>query len=101
MVMQASDVGGIVLSYGAFYGPVTGLFDSAFVEQVLRHRVPVIGTGNGWWSFVHIVCAQWDGERAAASVTMPRGPEKDTRNGKRQLGEGSARRTARISQPGK
>src|SRR5262245_32396320 len=57
MVTQASDVGGIVLRYGAFYGPDTGLFDSAFVEQVLRRRVPVIGTGNGWWSFVPIVDA--------------------------------------------
>jgi nucleoside-diphosphate-sugar epimerase len=54
MVTQASDVGGIVLRYGAFYGPDTGLFDAAFLEQVFRRRVPVIGTGNGWWSFVHV-----------------------------------------------
>src|SRR5262245_59448844 len=36
-------------------------------------------------------------ERAAASVTTPRGPEKDIRNGKRQLGKGSTRRTAGIN----
>ena len=53
-VTQAPEVGGVVLRYGAFYGPDTGLFDGAFVEQIARRRVPLIGAGNGWWSFVHI-----------------------------------------------
>jgi 2-alkyl-3-oxoalkanoate reductase len=30
------------------------MFDGSFVEQVARRRAPVIGGGNGWWSFVHI-----------------------------------------------
>ena len=62
-VTQASDVGGIVLRYGVFYGPGTGLFDGPFVEQVSRRRVPVIGSGNGCWSFVHI-------EDAAAATVL-------------------------------
>lgn len=45
---------GIVLRYGAFYGPATGLFDGPMVEQVRRRRAPVIGDGDGWWSFIHI-----------------------------------------------
>ena len=45
---------GIVLRYGAFYGPETGLFDGPMVDQIRRRRAPVIGDGNGWWSFVHI-----------------------------------------------
>jgi nucleoside-diphosphate-sugar epimerase len=53
-VTQAPEVGGVVLRYGGFYGTDTGLFEGPFVEQVVRRRVPVIGGGNGWWSFVHI-----------------------------------------------
>ncbi len=45
---------GIVLRYGAFYGPDTGTFDRAMVEQIRRRRVPLIGDGGGWWSFVHV-----------------------------------------------
>ena len=45
---------GVVLRYGTFYGPDTGLFDPAFVEQVRKRRVPLIGNGDGWWSLVHV-----------------------------------------------
>jgi nucleoside-diphosphate-sugar epimerase len=62
-VTQARDVGGMVLRYGAFYGPDTGLFDGPFIEQLARRRAPVIGDGNGWWSFVHI-------EDAAAATAL-------------------------------
>jgi nucleoside-diphosphate-sugar epimerase len=62
-VTQTPSIGGIVLRYGAFYGANTGLFDGAFVEQIVRRRVPVIGDGNGWWSFVHI-------EDAAAATAL-------------------------------
>jgi 2-alkyl-3-oxoalkanoate reductase len=54
VVTNASELDGVVLRYGAFYGPDTGLFDGAFVEQLRHRRVPLIGSGNGWWSFVHI-----------------------------------------------
>lgn len=52
-VTRTRGIEGVVLRYGTFYGPGTGLFDGAFVEQVRRRRVPIIGTGNGWWSFIH------------------------------------------------
>ena len=45
----------VALRYGFFYGPGTW-FDSAgdMGEQVRRQEVPVIGDGQGVWSWVHI-----------------------------------------------
>lgn len=48
---------GVALRYGTFYGPGTGMGDPAFVDQVQRRRVPLIGGGTGWWSFVHVADA--------------------------------------------
>lgn len=48
---------GIVLRYGSFYGPDTGLLSQAMIDQVRRRRVPVIGDGGGWWSFIHVADA--------------------------------------------
>ena len=45
---------GVALRYGAFYGPGTGMFDAALIDQVRRRRVPLIGSGAAWWSFLHI-----------------------------------------------
>jgi nucleoside-diphosphate-sugar epimerase len=46
--------GGIALRYGGFYGPGTGLTAGGEqVELLLRRRFPVIGSGDGVWSFAH------------------------------------------------
>ena len=45
---------GIVLRYGAFYGPDTGMLSSAMIDQLRHRRVPLLGDGGGWWSFVHV-----------------------------------------------
>jgi nucleoside-diphosphate-sugar epimerase len=45
---------GIVLRYGTFYGPDTGTLGHAMIEQIRHRRVPLIGDGGGWWSFVHV-----------------------------------------------
>jgi 2-alkyl-3-oxoalkanoate reductase len=45
---------GIVLRYGYFYGPGTGMLAPAMLEQLRRRRVPVIGDGGGFWSFIHV-----------------------------------------------
>ena len=68
VVTEAREAGGIVLRYGAFYGPDTGLFDGSFIGQIVRRRVPVIGDGNGWWSFVHI-----DDAATATALAIERG----------------------------
>jgi nucleoside-diphosphate-sugar epimerase len=53
-VAQASAFEGVVLRYGAFYGPRSGLFDGSALDQLRRRLFPVIGDGGGWWSFVHL-----------------------------------------------
>ncbi len=45
---------GLALHYGGFYGPHSGVFDGSTVDQVRRRRLPLIGDGGGWWSFLHV-----------------------------------------------
>lgn len=45
----------VSLRYGFFYGPGTWyLSEGDMGEQVRKQQVPVIGSGQGVWSFVHI-----------------------------------------------
>ena len=47
--------GGLVLRYGYFYGPHTGISRTgAMSAEVLRRRLPILGRGTGVWSFIHI-----------------------------------------------
>ena len=49
---------GIVLRYGAFYGPGTSLAPGAEqVELVRRRKFPLVGGGGGVWSFIHVADA--------------------------------------------
>jgi nucleoside-diphosphate-sugar epimerase len=52
-VTASSAPGGIVLRYGFFYGPETGTLSPAMKDQLRRRRVPMIGDGGGYWSFIH------------------------------------------------
>jgi nucleoside-diphosphate-sugar epimerase len=46
--------GGVVLRYGGFYGPGTGLAPGGDqFEMVRKRRFPLIGNGAGIWSFAH------------------------------------------------
>lgn len=52
---QAEGIEGVVLRYGFFYGPGTAFArDGASSAEVARRRYPVIGTGLGLFSFIHI-----------------------------------------------
>jgi len=51
VVPAAAPLQGIVLRYGAFYGP--GASDS-LVGLIRKRRLPIIGDGAGVWSFLHI-----------------------------------------------
>ncbi len=53
-VTNAGEPEGVVLRYGVFYGPDTGIFDPSFIQQIRSRRVPLIGNGRGWWSFIHV-----------------------------------------------
>lgn len=62
-VLEHPGLEGIVLRYGQFYGPGTWYGpDGSIGEQVRRRRFPVVGRGDGIFSFVHVVDA------AAATV---------------------------------
>ena len=64
-----TEVGGIVLRYGGFYGPGTGLEPSGEqVEAVRKRQFPVLGDGRGVWSFIHI-----DDAAAATVAALERG----------------------------
>ena len=54
IVTKSIHLEGIVLRYGSFYGPDTGMFSRAMVDELRHRRVPLIGNGAGWWSFVHV-----------------------------------------------
>jgi 2-alkyl-3-oxoalkanoate reductase len=57
-VTTATGLNGTCLRYGGFYGPGTSLSaNGASVEQVRRRRFPIVGTGGGVWSFIHIADA--------------------------------------------
>jgi len=54
-VTGAEGLEGIVLRYGGFYGPGTGIArDGDMAEMVAKGRFPVIGGGGGVWSLIHI-----------------------------------------------
>jgi nucleoside-diphosphate-sugar epimerase len=54
-VMSAQWIEGIVLRYGAFYGPGTSLAPGGEqLELVRKRKFPIVGDGGGVWSFVHI-----------------------------------------------
>ena len=67
-VTASPEIDGIVLRYGAFYGPATGLFDGPMIDRLRRRRVPLIGDADGWWSFLHI-----DDAAAATAIAVERG----------------------------
>jgi 2-alkyl-3-oxoalkanoate reductase len=59
-VTGADWIDGIVLRYGGFYGPGTSLSSdprSEISENVRKRKFPVVGSGAGLWSFVHIADA--------------------------------------------
>ncbi len=62
---------GIALRYGFFYGPKTWYNpDGAVADQVRRREVPIIGEGQGVWSWVHIEDAAL---ATVAALTVPPG----------------------------
>ena len=67
-VTSSANPEGIVLRYGSFYGPDTGMLSRAMIDQLRRRRVPLIGGGAGQWSFIHV-----DDAAAATVAAIERG----------------------------
>ena len=65
---HVADGAEIAEALAAFYGPGTGLFDGAVVDQLRRRRIPVIGDGGGWWSFLDV-----DDAAEATALAVERG----------------------------
>jgi nucleoside-diphosphate-sugar epimerase len=57
-VLGARWTEGIVLRYGAFYGPGTSMAPGKEqFEMVRKRKFPLVGNGGGVWSFIHIADA--------------------------------------------
>jgi nucleoside-diphosphate-sugar epimerase len=68
-VLEAPGMEGLVLRYGGLYGPGTSLAPGGEQYRDLRRRrFPVIGSGAGVWSFVHVEDAA-----AATALAVERG----------------------------
>ncbi len=67
-VTTTPGIAGVALRYGGFYGPGTGVFDPVTIEQIRKRRMPLIGRGTAWWSFLHI-----DDAAQATALAIERG----------------------------
>ena len=57
-VLGAEWTEGIVLRYGAFYGPGTSMAPGEEQFELIRRRkFPLVGDGRGVWSFIHVADA--------------------------------------------
>jgi nucleoside-diphosphate-sugar epimerase len=57
-VLGAEWTEGIVLRFGAFYGPGTSMAPGeAQFEMIRKRKFPLVGGGGGVWSFIHIADA--------------------------------------------
>jgi len=55
LVASANGIQGTVLRYGNFYGPGTAFSpDGEITRMVRRRQFPIIGSGAGIWSFIHM-----------------------------------------------
>ena len=54
-VAQAAGIEGLALRYAGFYGPGTSVSpDGEIVAAVRKRKLPIVGSGAGVWSFIHI-----------------------------------------------
>jgi nucleoside-diphosphate-sugar epimerase len=68
-VTQATDLEGIALRYGGFYGPGTGLGEGGgFLDLIRKRRFPIVGDGAAVWSFLHV-----DDAATATAAAVERG----------------------------
>ena len=66
---QILAAGGLVLRYGLLYGPGTQFAPDGFYAAAARKRMfPIVGTGAGIWSFIHV-----DDAAAATLAAVTRG----------------------------
>jgi nucleoside-diphosphate-sugar epimerase len=70
-VLGSGAMDGVVLRYGFFYGPSTWYCpEGAAADQARRREIPIIGRGEGVWSWVHVEDAAI---ATVAALTAPPG----------------------------
>ena len=70
-LLNASGIESVALRYGFFYGPNTWYNpDGASADQVRQQQGPIIGEGDGVWSWIHIEDAAI---ATVAALTAPQG----------------------------
>jgi nucleoside-diphosphate-sugar epimerase len=68
-VLGAEGLEGLVLRYGFFYGPGSSYAAGGYqAEEVGRRRFPIVGSGDGTFSFIHV-----DDAAAATVAAVERG----------------------------
>ena len=68
-VLARGPLEGVALRYGFFYGPGTWYSpEGACADQARRQELPIVGKGEGVWSWVHIVDAA---HATVAALTAP------------------------------
>lgn len=68
-VVDNTDIEGVALRYGNFYGPGAHVGEGGpFLDQIRRRRFPIVGDGAGVWSFIH-----YDDVAMATMLAMDRG----------------------------
>jgi nucleoside-diphosphate-sugar epimerase len=69
LALEAEGVEGVVLRYGQLYGPGTYYApDGDFARQARRRGIPIVGRGDGVFSFLHV-----DDAASAAGCAVTRG----------------------------
>ena len=64
-----AEIDAVVLRYGYFYGPATIYAPGgSFHHDVLKRRMPIVGSGSGVFSFIHL------DDAASATVAALTGP---------------------------
>ncbi len=70
-VLAPGPLEGVAMRYGFFYGPGTWYApEGACADQARRREIPIVGKGDGVWSWVHIVDAA---HATVAALTAPPG----------------------------
>jgi nucleoside-diphosphate-sugar epimerase len=70
-VLAPGPLEGVALRYGFFYGPGTWYSpEGACADQARRQEIPIVGEGEGVWSWVHVVDAA---HATVAALTAPPG----------------------------
>jgi nucleoside-diphosphate-sugar epimerase len=72
MTLDRAEIEAVALRYGFFYGPGTWFNSDGDVgEQVRQQQVPIIGHGQGVWSWIHIDDAA---DATVRALDCPPGP---------------------------